>query len=66
MQCEVYNRKIIKRDKFLARIVNAAVRTQKREDQLRRTARDIRTRFAKCIAVDGRIFERLLQNATNI
>jgi hypothetical protein len=65
MQCEVYNRKIIKRDKFLARIVNAAARTEKREDQLRRNRRDIRTQAAKCIEVDGRIFEHLLQTATN-
>jgi hypothetical protein len=36
MQSEVYNRKIIKRDTFLAPIVNAAARTEKREDQLRR------------------------------
>jgi len=42
MQCEVYNRKIIKRNKFLARILNAAARTEKREDQPRRTTRDIR------------------------
>jgi hypothetical protein len=64
MQRDVYNRKIIKRDKFLARIVNAAARTEKREDQLRQNRRDIRTRVAKCIEVDGRIFEHLLQTAT--
>ena len=32
----------------------------KREDQLRRTTRDLRTRVAKCTEVDGGIFERLL------
>jgi len=35
MQREGYNRKIIKQDKFLARTVYAAARTEKREDQLR-------------------------------
>jgi hypothetical protein len=65
MQREVYNRKINKQDTFLARIVHAAARTEKREDQLKGKRRDIRTRAAKCIAVDGRIFEHLLQTATN-
>ena len=65
MQREVYNTKIIKRDKFLARIVNAAARTEKREDQLRRKRRDIRTRVTKCTEVDGRILEHLLQTETN-
>jgi hypothetical protein len=66
MQSEVYNRKIIKRDKFLAPIVNAAARTEKREDQLRRKRRDIHKRVAKCTEVDGRIFEHLWQTATNV
>ena len=59
MQREVYNRKIIKRDKCLARIVNAAARKEKPEDQFRRKWRGIGTRVAKCIEVDGRIFENL-------
>ena len=65
MQGEVYNRNIIKQDKFLARTVYAAARTEKREDPLRRRRRDIRTRFAKCTEVDGTILEYLLQTATN-
>ena len=32
----------------------------KTRDQLRRTTRDLRTRFAKCIEADGGIFEHLL------
>ena len=64
-QGEVYNRNIIKRDKFLARTVYAAARTEKREDQLRRKRRDIRTRVAKCTEFDGTILEYLLQTATN-
>jgi hypothetical protein len=66
MQSEVYNRQIIKRDTFLAPIVNAAARTEKREDQLRCKRRDIHTRVAKCTEVDGRIFEHLWQTATNV
>jgi len=48
-----------KRDEVLARILNAAARIMKREDQLRRTTRDLRTRVAKCAEVDGGIFENL-------
>jgi hypothetical protein len=62
---EVCNRKIIKRDTFSGRIVNAAARTEKREDQRRRKTCDIRTRVEKCIEVDGWIFEHLLQTETN-
>ena len=56
---EEYNRKVDARDKFLARILDATVCIQKREDQLRLTTRDLRTRVAKCIEVDGGIFEHL-------
>lgn len=62
MQREVCNRKIIKRDNFVARTVYAAARTEKREDQLRRKRRDIRTRVANCIEVDGRIFRIFISN----
>jgi hypothetical protein len=44
----------------LARILDAAARIKKREDQLRRTTRDLRTRVAKCTEADGAIFEHLL------
>jgi hypothetical protein len=64
MQRKVYNGKIIKRDKFLARIVYAAARTGRCVDKLRRKRSEIRTRAAKCTEVDGRIFEHLLQTAT--
>jgi hypothetical protein len=46
MQHEVYNRKIIKRDKFLARNVYAAASTEKSEDQIGRKRRDSRTLVA--------------------
>jgi hypothetical protein len=47
-------------DELPARILDAAARLMKPEDQLRRTTRDIRTRVAKCTEVDGGILERLL------
>jgi len=47
-------------DELLARTSNAAACIKKREDQLRRTTRDLRTRVAKCTEVDGGVFERLL------
>ena len=53
-------RKVDTRDELLARILDAAARIKEREDQLRRTKRDLRTRVAKCIEVDGGIFEHLL------
>jgi hypothetical protein len=48
------------RDELLARILYAAVCIKKREDQLRRTTRDLSTRVAKCTEVDGGILEHLL------
>ena len=40
-------------DELLARILGAVGSVKKREDQLRRTTRDLRTRAAKCTEVDG-------------
>ena len=53
-------KKLVTRDELLARILDAAVRITKREDQLRLTTLDLRTRVANCIQVDGGIFEHLL------
>jgi phage gpG-like protein len=47
-------------DELLADILDAAASIKKREDQLRRTARDLRTRVEKCFEVDGGIYEHLL------
>jgi len=57
---EVYKRNVDTRDELVARILDAAACIKKSEDQLRRTTRDLRTRFATCTEVDGGIFERLL------
>jgi hypothetical protein len=47
-------------DELLARILYAAACVEKREDQLRRTTRDLSARVAKCTKVDGEVFENLL------
>jgi hypothetical protein len=60
MKDEGYKRKVDTRGELPGRILDAAARIKKREDQLRRTTRDLRTRVAKRIEVDAGIFERLL------
>ena len=47
-------------DGLLAGTLDAAGCIEKREDQLRRKTRDLRTRVAKCTEVGGGILERLL------
>jgi hypothetical protein len=66
MKSEIYEWKVDTRDKFFARMLDAAARIKKREDQLRRTTRDLRTRVAKCIEVDGGIFEYFLRAVINL
>jgi hypothetical protein len=60
MKSEYYERNVDTRGGSLTHIWDAAARIKNREDQLRRTKHDLRTRFAKCTAVDGGIFEHLL------
>ena len=60
MKSEVHKRKVDARDELLALILNAAAHINKREDQLGRKTRNLRTRVTKCIEVDGGIFEYLL------
>ena len=60
MKSEVHKRRVDTQDKFLARILDALGCIRKREDQLSRTTRDLRTRVAKCAEVDGGIFEHLM------
>jgi hypothetical protein len=62
MKNEVYKRKVDTTDELLARILDAAASIKKREDQLRRTTRDLRTRVAECIEVDGGIFRTFVVN----
>jgi hypothetical protein len=65
MKNEVQTRKVDTRDKLLARILDAAMGIKNREDQLRRTTRDVRTGAAKCTEVDCGVFERVLRTVTN-
>jgi hypothetical protein len=55
MKSEVYKLKVDTPDEMLARILDAAACIKKREDQLRRTTRDLRTPVAKCTEVDSGI-----------
>ena len=59
---EVNKRKVDTPDELLARILDAATSIKRGEDQLRRTAGDLRTRFAKCFEVDGGIFRTFIVN----
>ena len=54
------------RDELLCRNVDAAARMKKREDQLRRTTHDLRTRVAKCTEADGGFFEHVFCIVTNL
>ena len=61
MQNEVYKRIVDTRDELLTHILDyAAVCMKEREDELRRATFDLLTRVAKCVEVDGGIFEYLL------
>ena len=60
MKSEVYKRKVDTRDELLSRILDAADRINKHEDQLRRKTQDLCTSVTKCIESDGGIFEHLL------
>ena len=60
MMSEIYKRNVETPDELLARILDAAACIKKREDQLRQTTRDLRTRVAKCIEADGGTFKCLL------
>jgi hypothetical protein len=48
------------RDELLARILDVAAGIKNREDQLKRTTRDLRTEVAECTEVDGGIFDHIL------
>jgi hypothetical protein len=60
MKSEVYKRKVDTPDEMLSHNMDAAASMKIREDQLRRTTRDLRKRVVKCKDVDSGIFENLL------
>jgi hypothetical protein len=66
MKREVYKRKLDTRDELIARILDAADRIEKREDQLRRKTRVLRSRFSKNIEADVGVFKYLLSTVTNL
>ena len=59
-------RKTDARDELLSGILDVADGIKKRENQLRRSTRDLRNRFAKCTEVDGGIFEYILCTVTDL
>jgi hypothetical protein len=62
MKSEVNKRKVDTADELTASILDAAGCITKSEAQLRRTARDLRTRVAKCVEVDGGILGTFIVN----
>jgi hypothetical protein len=60
LQSEVYRRKVDTWNKLLDRIMDAIALIKEPQDELRRTTRHVLTRVAKCIDVDGGIFENLI------
>jgi hypothetical protein len=64
MQSENYKRKVDTRDELLARSLDPAAGTNKREDLSNKKC-DLRTRITKCTEFDGNLFKRLLRTVTN-
>jgi hypothetical protein len=60
MKGEVYRRKVDTWDELLDRIMDATARIKERQDEIRRATRLVLTRVARCIDVDGGIFENVL------
>ena len=60
MYSEVYKTKVDTADELLARILDSAASIKKCEDQLRRTARDLRTGLEKFVEHSGGNYEHLL------
>jgi len=60
MKREVYRKKVDTRDELLVNTLDVIACIKERQDTLRRTTRHVFTRVAKCIDVDGGIFEHLL------
>jgi hypothetical protein len=60
MKSEEYRRKVDTWDELLDRIMDAIGRIKERQVELRRATRHVLTRVAKCIDVDGGIFQNLL------
>ena len=62
----MYRKKVSTRDELLVNILDVIACIKERQDALRRTTRHVSTRVAKCIDVDGGIFEHLLQTVPTL
>ena len=60
IKSEVYRKNVDTRDELLINILDVIACIKKSQDELRRTTLHIFKRVAKCIVVDGGIFEHLL------
>jgi hypothetical protein len=60
MKSEVYRRKVDTWDELLDCIMDAIAHIMECKDELRQATRHVLTRVAKCIHVDGGLFENLL------
>jgi hypothetical protein len=60
MKSAMRRRKVDTWDELLDRIMDAIAGIKERQDELRRATRHVLTRVAKCIDVDGRIFECII------
>ena len=66
MKNEVYRKKLDTRDELPVNTLDVIACKKERQDALRRTTRHVFTRVAKCIDVDGGIFEHLLYTVTTL
>ena len=65
MKSEACRKKVDTRDELLVNILDVIACIKDHQNALRRTTRHVFTRVAKCIDVDGGIFEHLLYPFTN-
>ena len=66
MKSGVNKRNVDTPDELLSRNMDAAASIKKREGQLRRKKRDLRTRVAKCNEIESGIIEHLWRTVTNV
>ena len=60
MRREVYRKKVDTQEELLVNILDVIACIKERQDALRWTTRHVFTAVAKCIDVDGGIFEHLV------
>jgi metal-responsive CopG/Arc/MetJ family transcriptional regulator len=59
MRSKVYRINVDTQDELLDHMMDVIAHIQERQDALRRATRHVLTRVAKCIDVDGGIFENV-------